>query len=197
MMPYAAKLICHSATESHFVQGIEARVRWKCGGVLALTYLIKGDIGRLRIPPPRPQRRTDRLWQHTCFEAFVSAKGSSAYQEFNFSPSGEWAAYAFHGYRERAPLKDDELAPQIGMRSASDTLKLQAMIPVDHLPTIPPGTWLRLGLSAVVEEEPGMLTYWALKHPEGKPDFHHPVAFALEVEPLTVKAVRQLSMDKR
>ncbi|MBI3061386.1 MAG: hypothetical protein HYY83_05345 [Deltaproteobacteria bacterium] len=28
----------------------------------------------------------------------------------------------------------------------------------------------------------GTISYWALKHPPGKPDFHHPDAFALEIE---------------
>jgi len=38
---------------------------------------------------------------------------------------------------------------------------------------------MRLALSAVIEEERGRLSYWALRHPPGKPDFHHPDAFAL------------------
>jgi hypothetical protein len=37
-----------------------------------------------------------------------------------------------------------------------------------------------LGLTAVVEEENGRLSYWALKHPPGKPDFHSPEGFVLE-----------------
>jgi hypothetical protein len=40
---------------------------------------------------------------------------------------------------------------------------------------------LRLGLSAVIEDIDGRLSYWALKHPPGKPDFHHPDSFALDV----------------
>ncbi len=38
----------------------------------------------------------------------------------------------------------------------------------------------RLGLAAVVEETNGTITYWALTHPSGKPDFHHIDGFALE-----------------
>jgi hypothetical protein len=29
-------------------------------------------------------------------------------------------------------------------------------------------------LSAVVEDRARVLSYWALKHPAEKPDFHHP-----------------------
>jgi hypothetical protein len=41
---------------------------------------------------------------------------------------------------------------------------------------------LRLGLSAVIESCNGSLSYWALRHPAGKPDFHHADAFALGLE---------------
>ena len=34
----------------------------------------------------------------------------------------------------------------------------------------------------VIEEVSGRKSYWALKHAPGRPDFHHPDAFALEVE---------------
>jgi hypothetical protein len=33
----------------------------------------------------------------------------------------------------------------------------------------------------VVEDYRGRLTYWALEHPPGKPDFHHPDSFAIEL----------------
>ena len=49
-----------------------------------------------------------------------------------------------------------------------------------HLLTMQP---LRLGLSAVIEDDSGKLSYWALKHPSGKPDFHHPDTFVLEIAP--------------
>jgi hypothetical protein len=39
----------------------------------------------------------------------------------------------------------------------------------------------RIGLSAVIEEKNGMKSYWALAHPAGKPDFHHPACFAAEL----------------
>jgi hypothetical protein len=125
----------------------------------------------------------DRLWQHTCFEVFISVEGHSAYHEFNCAPSGEWAAYAFRRYREGAPLADDELAPSIIVRSAGDGLALDAIVRLDRLPTTEPHAPLQLALSAVVEEKDGALSYWALKHPPGKPDFHHPDAFALELLP--------------
>jgi hypothetical protein len=154
---------------------------WTERGSLAITYSLKGDIARLRIPPPRNPCRADGLWRHTCFEVFVSEKGKQPYWEFNFSPSGEWAAYAFKGYRGGEPIEDDSLNPEIVVRNAANSFELEALVRLDRLQALRPQMPLRLGLSAVIEENDGMLSYWALKHPPGKPDFHHPHSFALEL----------------
>jgi hypothetical protein len=39
----------------------------------------------------------------------------------------------------------------------------------------------RLALSTVVEERTGTKSYWALTHPQPKPDFHHPDSFTLKI----------------
>jgi hypothetical protein len=54
---------------------------------------------------------------------------------------------------------------------------------------------LQLALSAVVEDEQGLLSYWALKHPPGRPDFHHPDAFALELERPDADPVSDLAKE--
>lgn len=191
-VPHTAVLRCHPQTYSRAVYAIEASVSCTRHGALALAYILKGDLSRLRIPPARTPSRGDRLWEHTCFEAFLSAKENSGYYEFNFAPSGEWAAYAFRGYRNRSspPLVEghsyerEGLTPGITVRSEGISLKVDGIIRLDHLTRIEAGARLRLGLSAVIEDDRGVLSYWALKHPPGKPDFHHPEAFALELEPL-------------
>ena len=35
-----------------------------------------------------------------------------------------------------------------------------------------------MGLSAVIEEQGGVKSYWALVHPHDRPDFHAPACFA-------------------
>jgi len=144
-------------------------------GVLPVAFLLEGRIGSLRIPGPRPPRRADGLWRHTCFELFAAGEGDPAYVEFNLSPSGEWAAYAFRDYREGGETAAAP-APGIEVSRAGARFALHAGIPLALLPAARP---LRLGLSAVVEEADGPLSYWALRHPAGRPDFHHPDAFAL------------------
>jgi len=154
---------------------VDAVVDMTQGNILNLAFVLECDLSSLRIPEPSSSRRAGGLWRHTCFEVFVMAEDGPGYREFNFSPSGEWAVYAFRGHRDGGEL-EVELAPGIVVRSTMNRLELEAEIRQEFLP---PGRSLRLGLSAVVEDADGRLSYWALRHPPGKPDFHHTDAFAL------------------
>jgi hypothetical protein len=163
------------------VHGVAVQIGWENGEALALTFALTGDLTQLRIPAPQPSRRADGLWRHTCFEVFLRSKGDPAYCEFNFAPSGEWAAYTFRCYRDGTLLAQD-VDPRIVVRRTGERLELDAFIRLGCLPSAQPRTRVQLALSAVVEDESGALSYWALTHPPGRPDFHHPDAFALELE---------------
>ena len=175
------ELQCHPTTRAQSVRGIQAQVGWGQGGALALTFSLTGDVVRFRIPTPQPSRRADGLLQHTCFEVFIRHEGEPGYYEFNFAPSGAWAAYAFSRYRDGAPLAQ-AVDPRIVVRRTEQRLELDALIRLECLPLVPLRARLQLALSAVIEDEQGGLSYWALTHPPGKPDFHHPDAFVLELE---------------
>ncbi len=172
-MPFAA-LERHPATPCTALRGIHATARRNAAGSLELTYRLEGDLDRLRVPTPRPPRTGERLWQHTCCELFIADATGAGYQEFNFSPSGEWAAFRFTGYREGASFAAAD--PKIGIARTPGALDLTAQIKPDHHGK------LRIGLAAVIEEIDGALSYWALRHAPGKPDFHHRDAFALELD---------------
>ena len=173
-MPSAA-LERHPATPCAALRGITASVERSSQGALRVAFALDGDIERLRIPPPGTPRAAERLWQHTCCEVFIARDGVPGYREFNFSPSGEWAAYAFARYREGSQL-DQVPAPEIAVRRGRERFELEASIALAEKRT------LRIGLAAVIEEDNGALSYWALKHAPGKPDFHHPQAFALGLD---------------
>jgi len=175
-------LICHPATRSDAVAGIRARVARTPEGIVAVRYCLEGDLARLRVPPPRPPRIGEGLWRHTCCELFVARRGSTAYHEFNFAPSGEWAVYAFARYREGGLLADEALNPAIAVRAAAGALQLDARVRLGALSPRHLGEALSLGLSAVIEDDAGTLSYWALGHPAQTPDFHHPGAFALALD---------------
>jgi hypothetical protein len=161
------------------VRTLEVDLDRGADGRLRLRYVLAGDLDRLRIPPQQPPGRADKLWQHTCFEAFVAAEGSEGYTEFNFAPSTAWAAYGFTGYRAGMTQLDLPRLPRIAVERRLDRLALEVEV---DLAVLPGGRGdLRLALSAVLEASDGSLSYWALRHPPGKPDFHHADGFALRL----------------
>jgi hypothetical protein len=174
-------LLCHPDSERGPVRGVRAHVLAAADGSLSVAFTIEADIARLRVPAPTRPRFADGLWKHTCCEVFVARKGSPAYHEFNLAPSGEWAAYAFRGYRERADLDAAELDPGIVLERSARALELEATLRLDRLAPDARRP-LALGLSAVIEDRDGALSYWALAHAPGRPDFHHTEAFALDLE---------------
>jgi hypothetical protein len=172
-MPRAA-LERHPAARCPALRAVEASISRDSATHLNVAFFLEGEIARLRIPPPRAPRLAQDLWQHTCCEVFVAEKGAAAYREFNLSPSGEWAAYAFERYRRGAEVAAPP--PRIAVNREEDALELSALIPFEKKGR------LDIGLSMVVEDEDGALSYWALRHAPGQPDFHRREAFALELE---------------
>jgi hypothetical protein len=157
---------------------LRARVIRLVGAGLAIHYVLTGDLSRIRVPKGPIPARADGLWRHTCFEAFIAGAETPAYREFNFSPDGRWQAYDFTAYRHGGPL-DTASAPAIDSETAHGGLELRARLAADLLPS---SHHLHIGLSAVLEDMDGSLSYWALRHAPGKPDFHHPDTFALEID---------------
>ena len=178
---YPLTLLCHPATMAPMVRRIEAQAALRADGGLALGYRLWGDIARLRLPQSPSPERSDSLWQHTCFEAFIGGAGDQAYREFNFSPSGQWAAYAFAAYRQRDENFVARQAPQICTRLFAGRLEMDVGLPPQALPA---ADRLQLALAAVVEADDiadGRHSYWALHHPADRPDFHRRDAFVLEL----------------
>jgi hypothetical protein len=176
-------LACHRDTPSAAVRAIIARVKRLPGDELEVSYVLEGDPARLRLPAAGPVRIGSRLWEHTCCEVFIARKGLPAYYEFNFSLSGEWSAYAFERYRapRAAQPRTGGLEPRIVVRGSAGRLELDAAIRLGRLAALHPGAPLALALAAVVEDSSAQLSYWALRHPPGRPDFHHAASFALEM----------------
>ncbi len=134
---------------------------------LSFRYTVRGDLRELAIPKAGPKLRADDLWRHTCFEAFVQPKGAERYVELNFSPSSAWAAYSFDSYRLGMQPLNMLKPPVIRCQISADVLTLEAVISMKSLRFD-----AAIGLSAVIEDVHGSLSYWALTHPQAKPDFH-------------------------
>ena len=156
------KLIPHPDTPPLAVTSIDGQC-WHEGGRWHFRFLLDG-VARLVLPDPANSGRADELWRTTCFEAFVGGQGT-AYREYNFAPSGQWAAYAFDSPRQGMRNADDEV--EVWLEGGDDWIAVEVAVSADLAPDSP------LNLTAVIEEEGGVKSYWALAHPDWPPDFHN------------------------
>lgn len=168
-------LICHPDTPASTVNSVEMDMSLRQAGGWSLTFYVT-PAAALKLPVPTPSMRTDGLWRHTCFELFLRAE-RSGYLEFNFSPSTQWAAYRFDRYRAGMDKLDLVEPPVIETGRQGSSFVLEATVSLDGVVPRP----LVASLTAVIEESDGTKSYWALRHPPGKPDFHHPDGFALQL----------------
>lgn len=170
------RLIPHPAHPPLAVTSIQARIVTAEGPWLRLRWRIDG-ASRLLIPPFAGKGRADELWRTTCFELFIRTGGCANYVELNLSPSERWAAYDFAAYRQGMAARPFPREPECTLRRGQSIAVFDAAVPMSALPQLP---W-QAGLCAVIEEEGGRLSYWALAHPSGRADFHDPACFALPV----------------
>lgn len=142
---------------------------------LNLFFCVGAPASRFIIPQSTSAARRDELWRATCFEAFLREEGKDAYVEWNFAPSLDWAAYGFTSPRAEMSAAEVEAEPYIRVEDNLTWWALGATI------AIPADVRFDLGLSAVIEEEGGRKSYWALAHPadgiDTPPDFHDPTCF--------------------
>jgi hypothetical protein len=175
------ELLCHSAVPAPDPLQVHVSFARSPGNVLSLSYSIDAALDQIRIPEPGAAGRTDELWKHTCFEAFLGFDGAAAYHEFNFAPSGAWAFYRFSAYRAGMAAVTPARAPQVAVRREAQRVQLDAAVALADLGGAAAAVRLRLGLAAVVEGADGTLSYWALRHATAKPDFHHRENFAITI----------------
>jgi len=165
----------HPDTPCDALTGIAVDVLGVQAGQLLLRYRATGKISDIRVPSIEASGRTDELWRHTCFEAFVRPEPGTAYHEYNIAPSTRWATYRFDNHRIGMQIDEDVSVLCLEFQATGSRLELLAAL---DMPTIGSA---QLGVSAVIEEISGRKSYWALAHPPGRPDFHHADCFAAQI----------------
>jgi hypothetical protein len=181
MPPPMVALFPHASSASVAAREVRASAGVPQGAAtLQFRFRIIGDVRRLRLPAEGSAIRADGLWQHSCFEAFLRADAEDSYYEFNFAPSGAWAAYRFSGRREgrsSPPLP----TPAIDFRRGEDSFVMSATVRLEDLPELAASAAIHAGLAAVLEGSDGQLSWWALAHRSARPDFHDPETFSYTV----------------
>jgi hypothetical protein len=155
-------LVRHPDAPPGAIHSIDAELERLPGGAIAI-FRVRGDMAKLVVPALAAPERSDGLWRTTCFELFVAGEGGG-YREFNFSPSGQWAAYEFDDYRAgmRNALAEMETEVCRTNNALDFSVKVKAEFPNPVL----------VGLTAVIEEVDGAISYWSTAFAPGKPDFH-------------------------
>jgi hypothetical protein len=144
---------------------------------IVLTYAVE-PAGTLLLPAFGRERR-DGLWRSTCFELFLRPDTGS-YVEFNFAPLSAWNAYSFVDWRMGRRAFQPDFEPHLTDARLDDRKdRLPGRYELDvvlgaEIAALSPAT---VSLTAVIEEEGGRMSYWALAHPPGEPNFHHPDCF--------------------
>lgn len=174
------RLELHPDFQCDAVGRLEVEAARPAPGGLVLRYRLTGETARLHLPPPIAPVRADELWRRTCFEAFVQFPGDPGYLEINLAPSGRWAAYGFTGYRDGMRIAEEVPPPRLESARAADGYELHACLDLVASGLPLDASW-RLAVSAVIEDARGAKSYWALARPPGKPDFHHPDSFVLDL----------------
>jgi hypothetical protein len=183
---HVVPLVCHSTTPCDYIQEVDVRVDWLSADKLVFYYRIEGDIDQLQLPAQQRPAHADGLWKHTCFEAFLRVPGERCYLELNFSPSSAWAIYRFDDYRQGMAAVETASGPKIICRRREDRLEADVDLHLStlNLPAMQTAPLqLQMALSAVLQDRQGRVCYWALAHPPGKPDFHHPESYCLKLSP--------------
>jgi hypothetical protein len=169
-------LVSHPQSPPEAVHRVSVEVTLNGQSGFDLRYIVTGDLGQICLAKPAEPVRQHRLWQHSCFEIFVKPGGGDAYREYNFSPSRAWAAYGFASRREGMHDLDSAIAPAIMSEVIDSDFVLTVSV---SDPAIAWASAALIGLSVIIEEVSGRFSYWAIAHPDGPADFHHPDCFAL------------------
>ena len=176
-------LICHPQTPPSgepfdLWASAEMSAAFGASATLNIWFGVGAPAARFVIPAGGEGVRSDGLWRTTCFEAFLARDGEPAYNEWNFAPSRDWAFYEFDDYRAGMHPAEVAAPPYIRVEDNLTWWTLGATV------AVPSGTTFDLGLSAVIEEQDGTKSYWALAHGDGPPDFHLRSCFAASLPPI-------------
>lgn len=169
----------HPQSPASVVNEFWVAYSWLRKGILHIKYYVKANIASVSLPQKADSVRADGLWENTCFELFLREQSARNYCEFNFSPSGCWAAYQFSAYRE--DMADLELAepPHIDFETSDKHIEMEVTLDLSGLAQ---ASAYEVAFSAVIADKSGGKSYWALSHPQAKPDFHHEGSFTHQLK---------------
>ena len=145
---------------------------------LSVRWALTGKLSELAIPAAEESPgRKDLLWEETCLEFFLGAKGSERYWEFNLSPSGDWNVYRFTSFRKGMREEPAIASLPLVVRRSAEAFALSLDLDIGKI--VPARKDIEIAVGAVVKTVKGGTSHWALVHPGSRPDFHRRDGFLL------------------
>jgi hypothetical protein len=164
----------HSDDEPHRDHAVAGTLQRK-GSCLRVHYELRGDLASLSLPAKAGSpSRADGLWQDTCFELFLAEPGTTAYREVNLAPSGDWNVYRFADYRQGGTADPTVTTLPCAVSRTPGCIALDVELTVSL-------SALEIGVTAIVRDQAGAVSHWALHHAGAQPDFHLRESFVLRV----------------
>jgi hypothetical protein len=76
---------------------------------------------------------------------------------------------------------DGIISPRLDWLKTDKGYELRTLTDLSSMAGLPLNTPWRIGLTAVIEDGPDQLSYWAVTHPPGVQDFHNAEGWTAEV----------------
>ncbi|MEH2202080.1 DOMON-like domain-containing protein [Nostoc sp.] len=150
------------------------------GNKVAIRYMLEGDLKEITIfPPSNTPSRKHELWKDTCFEFFVGINNSEQYWEFNLSPARHWNVYRLDGYRQG--MQEETAFEKLQFDVQNQGKGLAIMLDLDLGKIISGEQAIEVGITTVVKDRNGEVTYWALTHLGAEADFHLRDSFIIQL----------------
>ncbi len=140
---------------------------------LFISYKLQGDLSSLDLGTGIPKHaRVMKLWEKTCFELFLK-DSNDTYVEFNFSPDFEWNCFKFEKKKsDPIPYERMELV-KFDILFSNEVVHVIVELQKRMFPEHFFEGKLSAGITSVIKEKSGAISYWALSHVDTRPNFHH------------------------
>lgn len=142
---------------------------------LFISYRMRQGIPLINLGNGTPKKeRVIGLWEKTCFELFIKNQ-SGQYIEFNFSPTFEWNCFYFGKKGDVLGQCPSMQMPVTDILLSEDHFLHFSVIKKEYFPEgfFDNKEELDVGITAVIKDKLGSISYWALSHADNRPNFHH------------------------
>lgn len=153
---------------------IEADLQFITADTVELTYSWTDKKKWIHFEFQPAGNRVSKLWEQTCFEAFIQPVGSKRYFEINLTINKSWNAFEFSDYRNPQPPNEFSGAELIHISIKDHQLKAQIKFEGVKFNVI------KASLCSVIFLKNKSVTYWSTRHADQKPNFHHFDSFTIE-----------------